>query len=186
MLVLWQGILRPYKGVPFLLDAWKQVQAATGRACLAIVGSGGAELIRSIHEQVASLEIALSVRLELRFVSVEELADFYLAADILVYPYSEITTSGALMTGIGYGKAIVASRLPAFDHLLRDGDNAMLVSYGDVQDLARTLVRLIGEPGLRHRLGESARESHLSGPRWADIAASTARCYESALRGESL
>lgn len=186
VLVLWQGILRPYKGVPFLLDAWKQVQAASGRACLAIAGSGDEGLIRGIRQQVESLGIASTVRLELRFVSVEELADFYLAADILVYPYSEITTSGALMTGIGYGKAIVASKLAAFDHLLRDGDNAMLVTYGDVDALARTLVRLIGEPRLRQRLGESARESHLSGPQWADIAASTARCYESALSGESL
>ena len=184
VLVLWQGILRPYKGVPFLLDAWKQVQAATGRACLAIVGSGDEEQIKGIHEQVAALGIASSVRLELRFVSVEELADFYLAADILVYPYSEITTSGALMTGIGYGKAIVASRLPAFDHLLRNGDNAMLISYGDVEDLVQTLLRLIGEPRLRLRLGESAQESHRSGPKWTDIAASTAHCYELALSGE--
>lgn len=184
VLVLWQGILRPYKGVPFLLDAWKQVQASTGCACLAIVGSGDEELIKSLHEQVADLEIASSVRLELRFVSVEELTDFYLAADMLVYPYSEITTSGALMTGIGYGKAIVASRLTAFDHLLRDGENAMLVPYGDVEALARTLVHLIDEPRLRQRLGENALKSHLSGPRWADIAASTARCYESALTGD--
>ncbi len=186
VLVLWQGILRPYKGVPFLLDAWKHVQASSGRACLAIVGSGDEEQIKNIQEQVASLGISSSVRLELRFVSVDELADFYLAADILVYPYSEITTSGALMTGIGYGKAIVASRLPAFDHLLRDGDNALLIPYGDVEDLSRTLLRLISEPFLRQRLGESARESHRSGPQWTDIAASTARCYESALSGESL
>ena len=43
-LVLWQGILRPYKGVDFLLDAWQQVQARS--ACLAIVGGGDAGLER--------------------------------------------------------------------------------------------------------------------------------------------
>jgi glycosyltransferase involved in cell wall biosynthesis len=181
-LVLWQGILRPYKGVPFLLEAWQHVaRFQNGGACLAIVGTGDEQLVKAIQRDVSALNIGRSVRLELRFVSLSELADFYLAADVLVYPYSEVTTSGALMTGLGYGKAIVASKLPAFEELLRHQGNAMIVSYGDVEGLAKTLARLIGDPGLRRRLGECARESHMNGPQWPEIAKDTLECYESAL-----
>ncbi len=180
-LVLWQGILRPYKGVLFLLKAWRQVCSKGVRACLAVVGPGDEELTRAVAEEVSALAISSSVRLEPRFVSIEERDNFYLAADIVVYPYSAVTTSGALMTGIGYGKAIVASRLAAFDQILRDGENALLVEYGDVDKLADALFELIREPGLRRRLGENARNSHANGPRWPEIARQTLTCYESAL-----
>jgi glycosyltransferase involved in cell wall biosynthesis len=179
--VLWQGILRPYKGVSFLLDAWRRVVSRQPGARLAIVGTGDEELVRAVRQQVNELKLANDVRLELRFVSVEELADYYTAADVLVYPYSEITTSGALMTGIGYGKAIVATELPAFERILQHGDNALLVPYGDADGLADCLSSLINNPELRSRLarGLSASQSDVTG--WTDIAAQTRDCYRMAV-----
>ena len=183
-LVLWQGILRPYKGVSFLLQAWRRVMSELGeeQACLAIVGNGDQELIASIQEEVASLGIAPTVKLDLRFISVDEMTDLYLDADVLVYPYSEVTTSGALMTGIGYGKAIIATRLPAFEQLLHDEQNALLVSYGNADELASTLLRLIRDEPLRQRLGDRAKESYSNGSQWSDIAGQTLQCYQAALQ----
>ena len=109
------------------------------------------------------------------------MTDLYLDADVLVYPYGEVTTSGALMTGIGHGKAIVATRLPAFEQLLHNEENALLVNYGDVDALASILLRLIKDEPLRLRLGKSAKESHAKGYQWTDIASQTFDCYKSAL-----
>lgn len=182
--VLWQGILRPYKGVSFLLKAWRKVLDSGLQARLAIVGTGEPELIRAVEEEVTALGLGESVRCDMRFVSVEELADYYQGADILVYPYGEITTSGALMTGIGYGKAIVATSLPAFTRILTDGEDALLVPYGDVGQLARSLSRLISDPPLRRRLGAHLAERRIGAPRWPDISRQTMECYESALAPE--
>ena len=74
------------------------------------------------------------------------MADLYQDAEILVYPYGEVTTSGALMTGIGYGKAIVATRLPAFEQLLHDGENALLVAYGDTPVRSIDLAGAFNDP----------------------------------------
>ncbi len=182
-LVLWQGILRPYKGVSFLLEAWRLLQSKCVLARLAIVGNGDAEIVQEVRDEVASLGIQSSVHLDFRFVSVTELTDYYNAADVVVYPYREITTSGALMTGIGYGKAIVATRQPAFRQILRDGDNALMVDYGDVEELAERLRRLVDDPGLRTRLGDQARKSFVNGPQWPDIAEQTLACYRMVARG---
>lgn len=179
--VLCQGIIRPYKGIPFLLEAWKQVSAQEPRAKLVVVGNGEPKLLREIENLVSTLGLGPSVRLDLRFVTVPELMDYYASADVLVYPYSEITTSGSLATGIGFGKAIVASRLPAFEQFLVDGDNALLVRHGDVTGLAGILIRLIREPGLRRLLGESAGKLRITGPHWPEIARQTSACYERAL-----
>jgi glycosyltransferase involved in cell wall biosynthesis len=174
-LVLWQGILRPYKGVDFLLDVWRRVQDKSAR--LAIVGGGDQAIEREIREKVGALNLSGSVRLDLRFVSVEELQDYHAAADVLAYPYREVTTSGALMTGIGYGKAVLASRLPAFEQILRHERNALLADYGDVAEWSLQLARLIADARLRGRLGSSLS----TGCNWDDIAAQTVACYESVL-----
>jgi glycosyltransferase involved in cell wall biosynthesis len=148
---------------------------------LVIVGTGEKTLLRAIEDEVSSAGVESSVQLVLRFVSVEELQHFYEAADILVYPYSEITTSGALMTGVGFGKAIVASALPGFEQLLRHNDNALLVRYGDVDSLANALVRLAGDRELRLRLARRLRGTRAHLPRWVDIAKQTSRWYHAVL-----
>ena len=183
--VLWQGILRPYKGISFLLQAWSQVCVNDPRSRLAIVGTGDSDLVQAVEHEVSSLGVESRVRLELRFVPVQELADFYQAADILVYPYSEITTSGALMTGILRGKAIIASALPAFEQILRHGETGLLVRYGDIDALASSLLRLIRDPGFRRGLCERLCESQARAPRWADIARRTCECYRAAISDQA-
>lgn len=181
-LVLWQGIVRPYKGVEFLLRAWKRFCDVSLRGKLVIAGMGDRALMQDIEAETAALGIQPRVRLELRFLPIQEVADWYDAADILVYPYREITTSGALLTGVVRGKAIVASRLPAFEQILGDGENALLIPYGDTDGWAYAFLQLMEDPGLRESLGARLRSSQTSFPRWAEIAGRTCECYRDALR----
>lgn len=178
--VLWQGILAPYKGVSFLLDAWRIVSVAHPNARLAIVGGGAEREIREIRDKVDSLGLHKTVQLELRFITVPELEAFHSAADILVYPYAEATTSGALMTGIGYGKAIVATRIPAFEHILKHNDNALLIPYGDTHEFSRQLSTLIADADLRQRLADKIRRSKEQITSWETIAEMTLSCYAAA------
>ncbi len=181
LIVLWQGIIRPYKGISFLLNAWKRVQERGFRGILVIVGTGEPDLLRSIREEVRALGLESTVRLEFRFVSVDELTAFYSAADILVYPYAAVTTSGALMTGIGHGKAIVASALPGFERILHDEHNALLAPFGSVEPWADALTRLGGDVELRLRLGRAMQATHATGSNWKDIARQTVNFYQKVL-----
>lgn len=179
--VLWQGILQPYKGVSFLLKAWRSVCAANPRATLLIVGSGERRFEQEVRDEVLTLGVQCRVLLELRFVSVEELSEFYTAADVLVYPYCQITTSGALMTGIVQRKAIVATTLPAFQSLFVHEKSALLIRYGDESGLAENLLRLINDPALRHNLAEQLYKQQSQLPRWDIIATLTLDCYRALL-----
>jgi glycosyltransferase involved in cell wall biosynthesis len=181
---LWHGILRPYKGVSFLLRAWREVCARYPHARLVIAGSGDPSLARQVIHETAELDLGGSVRLDLRFLSRRELSDYFAAADVLVYPYQEITTSGALMTGLVRGKAVVATQLPAFEQMLAGGENALLVPCGDVSALADALCRLAASAGLRSRLARNLQAAQARLPRWDDIALRTRDCYLDALAGE--
>jgi glycosyltransferase involved in cell wall biosynthesis len=180
VLVLWQGIIFPYKGIDLLLRAWQQVEANCDDACLVIAGTGAPELLEQIREQVKQLDLR-RVKLYFRFISTEELVALYRAADVVVYPYREITTSGALATGLALGKAIVASDLPVFRELLTNGENALLVDRQGSGELAGALIKLTQNSALRDQLAQKVREMNFGDQSWLSIAKKTVQTYESVL-----
>ena len=180
-LILWHGIIRPYKGLDFLLQAWRKVEARNLNACLLIAGSGEAGLLKSIKEKVEWWGLQESVRLDLRFIPDEELATYCQMSDVMVYPYCDVTTSGALMTALAYRKAIVATNLPGFREVLRDRQDAVLVDNGDVEALAIALSDLIRDPLKRKTLAYGP-ESRGDLNSWDIIARKTRRCYAALLQ----
>ena len=180
MLVLWQGIIFPYKGVDLLLRAWQRVEAHAGDCRLAIAGTGPPELLEQIREQVKSLGLK-RVQLQLRFISARELVALYRTVDVVVYPYRAVTTSGALATGLALGKTIVASNLPVFRELLTDRENALLVDPEDSVKFADVLIELAQDAGLRVRLASRVHAMDFGEQSWISIAKKTVQAYESAL-----
>ena len=180
VIVLCFGVISPYKGIDWLLRAWEKVPDRKN-ACLMIAGTGDPALLASIEQDVRDLNIADSVRLHLRFVPTEMVPSFYQAADVLAYPYRESTTSGAITTGIGFGKAIVASGLPTICEILREGETALLVDCGDQTELAKALSQLIHDPKLRARLSANVAALSQRWSSWEAIAERTRQCYEAVL-----
>jgi glycosyltransferase involved in cell wall biosynthesis len=176
LIVLWQGIIFPYKGIDLLLNAWQHVEASNDNVSLLIVGTGAPEFAQQIREQISSLGLK-HVQLHLRFVSSEELVALYRAADIVVYPYRAITTSGALATGLALGKTIIASDLPVFRELLTDRENALLVDPNNAAELAAALIALSTDSRLRSQLAANVLAMHFGDESWLSIANRTKDFY---------
>ena len=180
-LVLWQGIIFPYKGIDLLLDAWQRVEARDVNAVLVIAGTGAPELLEQIQAQVLQLGLK-RVKLHFRFISTEELVGLYRAADVVVYPYRAITTSGALATGLALGKTIVASDLPVFRELLLDGENALLVNPEDVDALGGALLEMVEHPERRASFASQVRAMRFGDESWLAIARATRDVYAETLK----
>jgi len=176
VLVLWQGILHPYKGVDILLEAWKRVEQRVPRARLLVVGPGSTDLPAQLRSRAEGLGLQ-RFTMDTRFISTEELVSTYQAADVVVYPYTAITTSGALATGLALGKTIVASDLPVFRELLEDGRNALLVPPGDSVALAEALASAAEDCALRDRLAAEVRAMEFGDQTWQSIAERTVAVY---------
>jgi glycosyltransferase involved in cell wall biosynthesis len=121
------------------------------------------------------------VSLWLQFIPVEQLPFLYQAADILVYPYKAGTTSGALLTGLNYGKAVVATRLPFFLEQLKDGETALLVDYGETDALAGALQTLMQQPQRCAELAGAVKRKASQGIGWQEIGRKTKQCYRAVL-----
>ena len=141
--VLFFGLLRPYKGLDVLLQAWRGIDDAE----LWIVGMP--------RMDVAALmaDAPPNVRLVPRFVADAELPAYFARADLVVLPYREIEQSGVLFTALAFGKPLLVSDVGGFAELAERGA-AHAVAPGDPRALHDALTQLLADPAA---LARSAR-----------------------------
>jgi glycosyltransferase involved in cell wall biosynthesis len=168
--VLFFGLLRPYKGLDVLLDAWRQLDVD---ADLWIVGMPRMD----IAPLVASAPPG--VRWVPRYVPDNELAACFSAAQAVVLPYVEterLDFSGVLATALAFGTPMVLSDVGGFAEVARTGA-ARLVPPGDSRGLADTLRELLADEGARERLTEQALLAARGPYSWQEAARRTLALY---------
>ncbi len=156
--VVYAGHLYPWKGVDTLLRALVHVPAA--RAIIA--GGHPAETDLARVKQLAA-DLGLGGRVTFTgFISRQEVAALLASADVLVMPHTATPVSERyasplkLFEYMAAGKPIVASDLSAVREVLRDGDNACLVTPGDPRALAAAIARVLADPVFAERIGRLA------------------------------
>jgi glycosyltransferase involved in cell wall biosynthesis len=100
-----------------------------------------------------------------------EVARLMAAADVAVAPYPDIKqeiwlSPMKLFEYMASGTAVIASEVGQLAEVIHDGGNGVLVPPGNVPAMADALQRLIGEPSLRSRLGQRAREDAVRRHSW--------------------
>jgi glycosyltransferase involved in cell wall biosynthesis len=166
--VLCFGLIRPYKGIDVLLEAWRGIEDAE----LWIVGLPKVDL--------APLRAAAppGVRFVPRFVADEEIPAFFRRADLVVLPYREIDQSGVLFTALAFGAPLLLSAVGGFPEVAATGA-AELVPSGDAGALHDALARLLADPAARVRLAAAAREAAAGAYSWDRIAEQHLHVYRS-------
>ncbi len=165
--VLFFGLLRPYKGLDVLLEAWRGIDDAE----LWIVGMPRMD-ISSLRSRAPA-----SVRFVPRFVADAELPAYFARADLVVLPYREIEQSGVLFTALAFGKPLLLSDVGGFPELAATGA-ARTVHAGDASALRRALAELLGDPQTLAAMAASSQAAAAGEHSWSAIAARTLTLYE--------
>lgn len=178
------GVLSPYKKIDLLLEAWTELLRLDVRRpppLLVVAGNGPEPEKDRIRKIAAKLGIhGSAIRLDLHYIPSARLPFFLQAADVLLYPYQEITTSGALLTGLNYRKPIIASDLAAFRRYLHPNVNALLVPPDDGTALTHAMAAL-RDPINLARMEEGSWNNDSLHLQWNEIAARTAEVYTTLL-----
>ncbi len=172
--VLFFGLLRPYKGLEVLLQAWRGIEDAE----LWIVGRPRMPL------QPLRRQAPAGVRFVPRFVSEEELPAYFRRADAIVLPYlltERFDQSGVLAAALAFGTPAIVSDIGGFSEIAVAGA-AELVAPGDSAALHDAIRRLLGDPAARARLA-SAASAAAAGPfSWERAAQATLEVYRQVLQ----
>jgi glycosyltransferase involved in cell wall biosynthesis len=168
--VLCFGVVRPYKGVDVLVEAFRSVEGAE----LWVVG-------RHLGVSLDALGAPPGVRFVPRYVSDAELPAFFRRADLLVLPHRTVDVSGVLFAGLAFGKPMLLSDVGGFRELVEEHGAGRLVPPGEPAALAEAIVALLAEAGERERLAERARAAAAGPYSWDSIAERTLGVYEEVL-----
>jgi glycosyltransferase involved in cell wall biosynthesis len=168
--VLCFGLMRPYKGIDLLLEAWRGIEDAE----LWIAGMP--------RMDISALKATAppGVRFVARFIGDDELPAYFRRADVVVLPYREIDQSGVLFTALAFGKPLLLSDVGGFPEIAATGA-ARSFPASDVGALRESLRALIADAGERAALAERAQELAAGEYSWSAIAQRTLELYESLL-----
>jgi glycosyltransferase involved in cell wall biosynthesis len=175
------GTFGPWHGVVQLAEAIKLIPANV-RLRFVFVGSGS---LRERVEGILRNEIEARRVIFTGAVAHERVPALLDACDILVAPHVPLADGSdffgsptKIFEYMAMGKAIVASRLGQIGEVLSDGETALLVEPGNINQLAAALVRVAGSSELRARLGPNARDVAVTNHTWGHNARRVLEAYE--------
>jgi glycosyltransferase involved in cell wall biosynthesis len=152
--ILAAGRLAVEKRFDLLLEAFARCAGSRPEWRLVIAGNG--PLRDELVHRAERLGIGERVHFPGR---VDNLDDWYSASEIFVLSSEFEGFPNVLLEAMGHGMAVLSFDCPTGPReLIRNEENGLLAKHLDVTDLAAGLGRLMGDPALRQRLGQSATE----------------------------
>jgi glycosyltransferase involved in cell wall biosynthesis len=167
--ILFFGLLRPYKGLDTLLRAFRAVEGAE----LWIVGNPRMD-VEPLRRLAA--EAPGRVRFLTRFVADAEIPAIFRRADVVVLPYRDVEHSGVLYTGLAFAKPMVLSAVGGFPEVAATGA-ASLVPPEDPGALSQALTELTADAAAREQFAAAAKAAAAGPYSWDAVAAQTLSLY---------
>ena len=119
---LFFGLLRPYKGIEDLIEAFTQLitfSKEQSRSSKLLIVGGFYSKHKFERDLVKLIAGNPSIKLIPKFISNEDIQLYMNACNICVLPYKDITTSGAAILALSFGRPIIAPAIASFPELIR-------------------------------------------------------------------
>lgn len=175
--ILFFGTIRPYKGLDLLLQSCLTLWREGLDFELAIVGKPFMP-VEPFLDAVHGGGFGHRLITDLAFVTEQRLDAHLRAADICAFPYRAIDSSGAFLSALRYGAAMVTSDAGMFGAL--PGDVAARFPVGRADALTAALRPLLVDAKLRRKAGQAALAYGAAHSGWDEAAALTEQAYHAA------
>ncbi len=154
VVVLAAGALVERKGHIVLIKAVEQLKREGCTVPVRVIIAGDGELMPQLQASVKEAKLEGVVHLPgVRL----DIPNLMTACDILAMPSIWEGLPLAVLEGMLAGSAVIGSSISGIPEAVREGVDGLLSPPGDVAGLAKALRRLLEDPALRKRMGESAR-----------------------------
>ena len=152
--ILCVGRLTPAKGQRILIDACRQLHQSGRKLQLVLVGAGPDEA--DLKATVARFGLDSIVRFT-GALNQTEVHAWYSRADAFALASFAEGIPVVLMEAMASGIPCVSTRITGIPELIRNGDDGLLVTPSDADELAAALARLMDDSPLRQYLARSGR-----------------------------
>jgi beta-1,4-mannosyltransferase len=173
--LLYFGLIRPYKNVPHLIDTFRQLKDPD--LILLVVGK-----LYDAKEEQAVRERADGcprVRLELRWIPPEQVQKYFAASDLVVLPYRRVLNSGAAMLALTFARPVLVPDLGNMrEQQEKLGVQWIMLYEGELTESALAEASRCAD-------ATQAPPPNLTGLGWAERAEQTIRVYEEMLSADA-
>lgn len=168
--LLFFGLIRPYKNVPALIEAFRAIDVD---ARLLVVGNPWSDTIERRVRTACGDDDRIQTALE--YVPEDEVQRYMRAADAVVLPFGSVLTSGSAVLAMTFGRAVIAPRLGCLPELV-GATGGHLYDPEDPEGLTDALRRAVADPD---RLDSMGRRNRAVARRldWGQIADRTRAVY---------
>jgi glycosyltransferase involved in cell wall biosynthesis len=173
-IVFTAGRLVRKKGFEYLIDALPRVLATHAGAHLVIAGGG--DLESDLRARAAQAGVGAIVHF-LGSVAQSEMPALLAAADVIAVPSIRDDAGNVdglpnvVMESLSSATPMVATTAGGIGAVVDDGRTGFLVAERDAEALAGAVTRLLGDPALRARVGDAARQEVCLRYTWERFAA---------------
>lgn len=142
---LFFGIIRDYKGLDILLDAWKILKDGGHTAGRRLIVAGEFYNDRERYmEQIERNGLTDDIILHDRFIRDEDVRHYFSAADVLIQPYKSATQSGVTQIAYNFDLPMIVTRVGGLAEIVTD-DVAGYVTDVSPQAIADAFVRFYSD-----------------------------------------
>ena len=151
--ILWVSRLDPQKGFGVMVDAFARLARDLDDVSLLVAGDGRDRVaLRSLPRHARNRVVPLGT------VPHDELPRYHAAADVFCSPAVGQESFGlTLVEAMAAGVPVVATDIPGYREVVRDGVDGLLVRPNDPEALAGAIRRVLSEPDLASRLVSAGR-----------------------------
>jgi len=179
-IALFFGMMRPYKGIDYLLEAFVRVRAALPAARLLVVGRAPHGIAR-FEQRALELGIADAVTTVPQYLPLLDVGQWFAASDLVAHPYVEASQSGVVQLAYAFKRPVIATHTGGLPGAVVDGVTGLLTPPRDGAALATAMTRLLRDRERCAAWGERAYAIARDQFSWDRIAALTAQVYAQAL-----
>jgi glycosyltransferase involved in cell wall biosynthesis len=152
IVLLYLGRLTASKGIFHLLGAFTDIKNEVNvKSKLLLVGPDE----DNISREIKSLRLEKDV---LICESTRAIKPYYCTADIFILPSAYEGFPLVLLEASSCGLPIISTRVGGIPSLIKNGENGLLIDYGDINGLKQNIKRLIEDQKLRNNIGDKARK----------------------------
>lgn len=139
IILLFFGLVRPYKGLKLLLKALGLLRN-DGINCNLVIAGEFWQDFEEYQQIIKRLGLSEQVFIDNRYIPNEIVPDYFNAADALVAPYLDGTQSAVVAVGFGYGIPMIISEVAAEGIDPNDRKCVIITPTGDAPALALAII----------------------------------------------
>jgi glycosyltransferase involved in cell wall biosynthesis len=180
-IVLFFGLLRPYKGVPALIRAFEQLPGPLRNESRLVIAGEAWEDEESV-KMAKSSQYAAQITVIDRYVDDLEISLLFSASDLLVIPYTRASQSGVAHIAMAFGMPVVASEVGGLVESLGAYQGTIFTRPGDVKGIIEGITKALSGK-VRYPVPEELRWDRVA-ERWEELCRELVRGEKSpVLRG---